>query len=87
MRFYRNAEWLTYFVPMPLLSSVKCQAWKNSIYTTVCERITSMYNRVCQDFDWALRGTGKRDQNTASALLQKQTLIAAWSSASRIHFP
>lgn len=43
MRFYRDAEWLTYFVPMPLLISGKCQAWKNS-YLYNCERITCMYN-------------------------------------------
>lgn len=58
MRFYRDAEWLTYFVPMPLLISGKCQAWKNS-YLYNCERITCMYNTIHQDFDWALRGAKK----------------------------
>jgi len=61
---------------MLLYSCVKRQAQKNGIYITTCETITSMNDRVCQNFDWALTRTVKWDQNTAPTLLQKPTLLS-----------
>lgn len=54
-----DAEELTHFVPMLLYSCVKCQAWKNSIFVTTCERITCWNDIVCQSFNWALKKVEK----------------------------